>query len=105
MKSLPVKAERVGSVTGAAARLHNFVIDDDTITFAADLWSTEDFSVNSIESAATNPGVLAHNEGHPNTLSTTSTVVVVGEHAGSVLQFSSFLTTEEWLQKSHKHTL
>ena len=55
-------------ICGAAARLHNFVIDNEGRSFSRDLWSTTEFDVQPIDSNS--PGVSRYNKGYLNTLPT-----------------------------------
>ena len=63
-----VHLECLSDICGAAARLHNFVIDDEGRSHSRDLWSPTDFDVQPINSNT--PGVLQCNKGCSNTLPT-----------------------------------
>ena len=61
--------ECLSDICGAAARLHNFVIDNEGRSHSRDLWSPTDFEVQPIDSN-NEKGVLQYNKGYLNTLPT-----------------------------------
>ena len=61
-----IHLEHLSEICGAAARLHNFVIDNEGCFFPKDLRSTTDFEVWPM--IINQPGVLQHNKGCLNTL-------------------------------------
>ena len=61
--------EHLSDICGAAARLHNFVIDNEGRSHSRDLWSPADFEVQPINSN-NEQGVSQHNKGCLNTLPT-----------------------------------
>ena len=61
--------ECLTDICGAAARLHNFVIDNKGRPHSRDLWSAADFDVQPIDSNEA-PGVTQHNKGYLNALPT-----------------------------------
>ena len=60
--------EYLSDIIGAAARLHNFVIDNEGRSYARDLWSPTEFDVQPIDNNS--PGVTQYNKGYLNTLPT-----------------------------------
>ena len=68
--------ECLSDICGAAARLHNFVIDNEGRSYARDLWSPTDFEVQPMDSNEA-PGVTQYNKGYLNTLPTLASKGIV----------------------------
>ena len=72
-----VHLECLSDVCGAAARLHNFVIDNEGRSCSRDLWLPTEFDVEPIDSNGGAPGVTQHNKGYLNTLPTMASKGIV----------------------------
>ena len=70
-----MKLECLTDVRGAAARSHNFVVNNKGRPCSRDPWSAADFNVQPISNEA--PGVTQCNEGHLNTLPTLASKGIV----------------------------
>ena len=68
-RPIGVHLEHLSDICGAAARLHNFVIDNEGRSYARDLWSPTDFEVQPINSN-NEQDVSQYNKGYLNTLPT-----------------------------------
>ena len=72
-----MKLECLTDVCGAAARSHNFVVDNEGRPCSRDLWSAAEFGVKPIDSNGGAPGVTQCNKGCLNTLPTIASKGVV----------------------------